>query len=345
MTERVVIVGASVGGVRTAAQLRAAGFAGEMVLVGPEAADPYDRPPLSKQVLRGSWTPERASLGDPAHQWGAKVHTASAVGLDPARRKVELDSGETLSYDRLVIATGAAARQLPGPPLAGVHVLRTMRDCLALRADLARGGPLVVIGGGFIGAEVASTARALGLRVTIVEGLPTPMARVLGEETGRMLTLLHTAHGVRVRCGVAVAGLGGTSRVEDVVLSDGRRLPADVVAVGIGVTPNTSWLDGSGLEIRDGVMVDQFLAANEDRSVYAVGDVARWYDARLRRHVRVEHWTNATEQARTVADNILRPEEPIAHTALPYFWSDQHGAKIQLVGHVDPALATTVIEG
>ncbi|WP_300016587.1 FAD-dependent oxidoreductase [Pseudonocardia sp.] len=345
MTARVVVVGASVGGVRTVAELRSAGFTGEIVLVDPDAARPYDRPPLSQQLLAGAWDPERAGLGDPARRWGATVLPSRAVGLDPAARVVDLESGERVGYDRLVIATGAVARRLPGPPREGVHVLRTLQDCLDLRADLERGGPLVVIGGGFVGAEVASTARGLGVPVTLVEVLPAPMAAALGEQAGGMLTPWHRAHGVDVRCGVAAERVEGHPRVREVVLADGRRLPADTVVVGIGVTPGTGWLAGSELRIRDGVLVNEFLAATADRTVFALGDVARWYDRHLGRHVRVEHWTNAVEGAGIVAHNIVHPGTPRVHDAIPYFWSDQHGTRVELVGRVNPQWEIAVVEG
>lgn len=345
MTARVVVVGASVGGVRTVAELRTAGFAGEIVLVDPDAARPYDRPPLSQQVLAGSWAPDRAGLGDPVRRWEATVAATRAVQLDPGARVVDLESGERLGYDRLVIATGALARRLPGPPREGVHVLRTLQDCLELRADLERGGPLVVIGGGLTGAEVASTARGLGVPVTLVEALPAPMARVVGERAGGLFTQLHRAHGVDVRCGVAVDRIEGHPRVREVVLADGRRLPADTVAVGIGVSPGTDWLAGSGLRVRDGVLADEFLAATADRTVFAIGDVARWYDRCLGRHVRVEHWTNAVEGAGVAAHNIVHPDSPRVHDAIPYVWSEQHGTKIQLVGRVNPQWEIAVVEG
>lgn len=343
MTGGVVVVGGGPGGVRTVSELRTAGFGGPITLVDPDGAAPYDRPPLSKQVLLGTWEPEKASLGDPAGQWGARVLAEHAVALDTDTHEVHLTSGDRVGYDKLVIATGAAPRTLPGATHDGVHVLRTMADCLALRRSIDRGGPVVVVGGGFIGAEVASSARAKGVPVTIVEALPVPMSRVLGDRVGALLAGLHRQGGVELRCGVGVRELAGDGRVEEVVLADGSRLPADTVVVGIGVVPNTGWLADSNVHPDDGVVCDEYCAATGVEDVYAVGDVARWFNTRTGRHARVEHWTNATEQANTVARNLTRPHERRAHTARPYFWSDQHGVKIQLVGHVDAGCAVTVV--
>lgn len=337
MSRRVVVVGASIGGVRTVAGLRDAGFTGEIVLVGPEAATPYDRPPLSKQILQGAWSPARAWMGQLAAQWDATVVEDTAIGLNPATRQVELRSGARVDYDTLVIATGATPRTLPGHHLEGVHVLRTMADCLALRTSLARGGPLVVLGGGFIGAEVASSAVALGVPVSLIEALPVPMARILGDEVGRWLAELHEQRGVDLRCGTRIEALEGNSRVRAVQLSDGTDLPADTVAVGVGVVPNTEWLASSGIEIDNGIVCDEYCAVAAFDDVYAVGDVARCYDRHTRHHSRIEHWTNAIEQANTVAHNIACPQDRWPYQAQPYFWSDQHGMKIQLVGHPDAA--------
>ncbi|MQA10285.1 MAG: NAD(P)/FAD-dependent oxidoreductase [Pseudonocardiaceae bacterium] len=338
--EHVVVVGGSVAGMRMLSGLRRAGFEGAITVVDPEAASPYDRPPLSKQVLLGTWEPEKASLGDPAGEWNARVIGERAVSLDVDTHEVGLASGACLRYDKLVIATGAAPRTLPGSGYDGVHVLRTMTDCLAVRRSLGRGGPLVVVGGGFIGAEVASSAKALGVPVTLVEALPAPMSHVLGEQVGALLTELHERNGVRVRCGVGVRGVEGSGgvegggRVQAVTLADGTRVPADTVVVGIGVIPDTGWLDASGIRLDDGVVCDEYCAAVGPEDVYAIGDVARWFDSRAGRYVRVEHWTNATEQANTVAHNLTRPAERRPHIGRPYFWSDQHGVKIQLAGHV-----------
>ena len=342
-TRHVVVVGGSVGGTRVLAELRAAGFDGQITLIDREAAAPYDRPPLSKQVLVGDWEPEKASLGDPVAGWGADIVEEQAVGLDADAHTVTVESGAKIRYDKLVIATGASPRTLGADGLDGVHVLRSMSDCLAIKDSLERGGPLVVVGGGFIGAEVASSGRALGIDVTLVEALSVPMARALGDELGALLQGLHEENGTEVLCSVAVDGLQGDTRVSGVRLSNGATVPANTVVVGIGVTPNTSWLAGSGLTVDDGVMCDQFCAAVGVEDVLAIGDVARWYDVRIQRHVRVEHWTNATEQAYTVAHNIVERDDRRVHQGLPYFWSDQYKTKIQLIGYCDPTAQVTIV--
>ncbi|MEV6958265.1 FAD-dependent oxidoreductase [Streptomyces sp. NPDC051207] len=346
MTGRgVVIVGASVGGTRVAAALREAGYAGALTLVDPDPDAPYDRPPLSKQILAGDWDAARASLGDP-EEWGATRYVAAAAGLDPAARLLRLDDGTRLGYDRLVLACGAAPRLLPGMPLGGVHVLRTLADCHGLRADLDRigDGRLVVVGGGFIGAEVASTARARGIDVTVVEAQPAPLSGLLGEDVAAELSLLHRDNGVRLLCGTSVAGLVGGVSVTGVTLTDGTTLPADAVVVGIGVRPATGWLADSGilLDTDGGVLCDEYCAADADHTVYAVGDVARCHDPLLGRHVRVEHWTNAVEQAAVVARAIAGPDpEPYRHEF--FVWSDQYGGKITLLGRPGPGDETDVV--
>ncbi|MGY3680970.1 NAD(P)/FAD-dependent oxidoreductase [Streptomyces sp. TE33382] len=342
---RVVIVGASVGGSRVATGLREAGYTGSIALVDPDPDAPYDRPPLSKQVLAGAWTPDRVSLGDPG-QWGAERYVAAAESLDPASRVLRLDSGEELSYDRLVLACGAAPRSLPGMPRRGVHTLRTLADSLELRDRLEGigSGQLVVVGGGFVGAEVASTARARGIGVTLVEALPAPLSGLLGEEVAAELALLHTDNGVRLLCDTAVAGLVGEPEVTGVRLTDGTTLAAAVVVVGIGVRPGTDWLAGSGIPLAEdgGVLCDEYCAVDPGRTVYAIGDVARCRDPLLDRHVRVEHWTDAVEQADIAVRNILGAV-PTAHRHELFVWSDQYGGKIALIGRPEPGDRVSVV--
>ncbi|GAA2947644.1 NAD(P)/FAD-dependent oxidoreductase [Kitasatospora cinereorecta] len=345
---RVVIVGASVGGIRVADGLRQAGHTGPIALVDPDPDAPYDRPPLSKQILSGAWSPDRASLGDPA-QWQAERHIAAAAGLDPVDRVLRLDTGGELHYDRLVLACGATPRALPGMPRRGVYTLRTLADSLELRARLDRmadagAGHLVVAGGGFVGAEVASTARSRGIGVTMVEAQPAPLSGLLGEEVAAELALLHTDNGVRLLCGTSVTSLTGEPDVTGVELSDGTTLSADAVVAGVGVRPATDWLAGSGLALTDdgGVLCDEFCAADAERTVFAVGDVARCRDPLLDRHVRVEHWTNAVEQAAVAVRNILGPQ-PVAHRHELFVWSDQYGGKIALTGRPEPGAEVTVV--
>ena len=337
---RVVVVGTSVGGVRTGQALRAAGFDGEVLLVGAEDVDPYDKPPLSKQLLTGDMTDEDVALLGPGG-WAAEGLTPvlgrPATRLDTVGRQVVLSDGERIGYDAVVLATGAAPRSLPEAGNGLVRTVRELRDSAAIRAQFARGGPVVVVGSGFIGAEVASSARQLGLATTIVEALPDPFARVLGPEVGARIARLHAD------AGVSVLGSAGVDRIETlpdgtgvVHLADGRRLPAATVVVGIGVTPTTGWLAGSGLDLDHGVLTDEYCRAEGVPGVHAVGDVARWFDVRTGVHRLVEHWTSAVEQANLVGHNLLHPDDLRAHVKAPYFWSDQHGTKIQMVGRISP---------
>lgn len=332
--EPVVIVGGSLAGLRTAQALRREGHDGPLTIVSQEPHwPPYDRPPLSKQVLVGSLEPERVRLRVP-DDLRADVRTnQSAVDLDPAARTVLLDDGERLSYAALVLATGATPRRIPGGDgLAGVHVLRTIDDSLALSADLKRARRVVVVGAGFIGCEVASSCRTLGLDVAIVDLLPLPLAP-LGVPAGEIVRELHESNGVELRLGTGVAGFEGEARVSGVRLTDGTTVDADVVVVGIGVVPSTGWLDGSGLELADGVVCDDTcLARGGYGRVAAVGDVARWEHPRYGSS-RIEHWTNAGEQASHVAKVLVHgPDVAGSFAPVPYFWSDQFGKKLQFVG-------------
>ena len=334
----IVIVGASLAGLRTVEGLRRTGFDGRVTLVGDEGHLPYSRPPLSKQILAGTWEPERARLRSCADLEGLGVELRLGVrarSLDTVRRVVAVgdDGGEELAYDALVVATGASPRRLPGDDLDGVHVLRTVDDAEALRDALATAHRLAVVGGGFIGAEVAAVARERGLEVTVVEPLAAPMVRGLGTELGTVAGALHVEHGVDLRCGVGVVALRGCDRVTGVELSTGDVVDADVVVVGIGVVPNTAWLEGSGLVLDDGVVCDETLAAVGADDVWAAGDVARWFHPVYGETVRFEHWTVAADHGRAVADNIVAaPEARRPHAPLPYVWSDQYGTKIQIAG-------------
>ena len=323
MIGSVTVVGASLAGLSTVRALRSQGYDGRVVVVGAEPHPPYDRPPLSKAFLTGTATEaDLALLGeedDALHvEWRLGV---SAAALDPANRCVTLADGTLVSGDAVVLATGSRARRLPGGhepagALAGVHVLRTLDDAVALREDLACGGSLVVVGAGFIGAEVASSARALGLEVTVVEAMATPLAGPLGVQMGAVCAGLHADHGVRLVTGVGVAGLVGRTRVEAVDLADGTRLPADVVVVGIGVLPNVEWLADSGLKVTGGVATDA-TCATAAPGIVTVGDCALSYEVHARRPVRTEHWTHALQQPATAAATLLGGRAP--YTGLPYF--------------------------
>ncbi|MFF0093351.1 NAD(P)/FAD-dependent oxidoreductase [Streptomyces canus] len=343
----VAVVGASLAGLSAARSLRKQGYDGRLVVIGDELHRPYDRPPLSKEFLTGSLAEADLALEpdteDLRAQWLLGVR---AVGLDGPQRAVRLADGSEVRADGVVIATGAAARTLPGTDgLAGVHTLRTLDDARALRDELTLGGRLVVIGGGFIGAEVASTAYALGLDVTVVEAAPTPLAGPLGETMGRVVSALHADHGVRLLCGVGVKALSGESRVDAVLLEDGRSVPADIVVVGVGARPCVEWLAGSGVELDDGVTCGAD-GRTSLAGVVAVGDCASWYDPRAGLHRRVEHWTGARERPDAAVTALLAggAVEPSAPRP-PYFWSDQYGVKIQFAGHAAGADSVTIEEG
>lgn len=334
--DRVVVIGSSVAGIRAAQALRAGGFDGELVVAGAESAAPYDKPPLSKQLLTGESTDADIGLLRADSEFDLRLGVA-ATGLDPARKEVVLADGQPVGYDAAIIATGVRARTLPGADEELVRPLRELRDAATLRGRLAGGGRVVIIGGGFIGAEVAAAAAAAGCQVTIVEALPAPFSRVLGPDVGSLLTALHAAHGVTVLTSATVAGvdrLPGDGAL--VRLADGRTLEADTVVAGVGCVPNTEWLARSGLPLGDGVHTDDRCAVRGAEGVYAIGDVARWYDPAGGVTRRVEHWTNAVEQANLVAHQILRPDQSRHYASVPYFWSDQYGVKIQMVGRVAP---------
>lgn len=345
-----MIVGASLAGVRTAQALRRGGLTGPITMIGAEPHPPYDRPPLSKGFLLGRVDRAGLALLSAEQLTGLDVELRlglPAVGLDPVARQVALRDGTRVDYDALVVATGSAPRALPGAvmdgPLEGVHVLRTLGDALALRESLCVGARVVVVGGGFVGAEIASSCRALGLDVAIVEADQALMRRGLGVRLGEAAAVRHAAHGVRVLLGRRVARLHGHGRVAAVVLDDGSELPADVVVVGIGSRPVTGWLEGGGLTLDDGVVCDETLAAVGVEGVHAVGDVARWRARRYGTTLRTEHWTAAGEQAAAVAATLCGT--PTEYDPVPYVWSDQFGAKLQIFGRVRPADEVVVLDG
>ncbi|MCW2723976.1 MAG: FAD-dependent pyridine nucleotide-disulfide oxidoreductase [Frankiales bacterium] len=337
---QVVVVGAGPGGLRTVEQLRKKGYDGALTVVGDEPHAPYDRPALSKQVLLGKAEPTALALrgAEQLAALGADFRLGRrAVSLDVPEARLELDDGDTLRFDALVLATGCGARRLQiGAGLAGVHYLRSLDDAVAVRAALATARRIVVVGGGFIGCEVAAAARALGLEVTLVEAAAAPLAPILGGRVGELVTQLHVERGVTVRSGTGVAGIDGGTRVESVRLSDGSEVAADVVVLGVGTQPSTDWLAGSGLTLDNGVLCDRHCSAGT--GVFAVGDVARWYNPLFDEVMRIEHWTNAAEQAAVVAANVQAylaggAGAPLADYApVPYFWSDQYDTRIQFAG-------------
>lgn len=341
----VLVVGASVSGLNTVEALRRRGFRDRITVVGDEPHLPYDRPPLSKQILSGAWRPERTLLRAPRMLADLDMELLlghRALALDLPTRTVQTTAGP-ITADAIVIATGATPRTLPVPEgVRGVHVLRTLDDALALRDEFAAGPRVVVVGEGVLGAEISATARQSGLDVTMTGPLHAPLAAQLGDLVAGQLADLHTRHGVELRLGVGVESiLGEHGRVSGVRLADSRTLPADLVVVAIGAVPATDWLVGSGLTLDRGVVCDTRCRAAE--GVHAVGDVARWPDRGTNTAVRLENRTHAAEQAAVVAANILGAED--VYQPIPYFWTDQYEVKIQVHGTVAPDARATVVEG
>lgn len=344
----VVIVGGSLAGLRAAESLRAGGYRDTITIVGDEPHLPYDRPPLSKRVLSGEWEPERILLRKVDDMDAIDVRWrrgARASALDLPGRAVSLDDGATVGFDGLIVATGATPRRLPDQEQHDhVVVLRTLDDAIDLRDRLATGGRrVVVIGAGFIGLEVAATARQLGNEVLVLEGAAAPLVRAFGAEMGAAVAAVHGDHGVEIRCGVKVEGLAPGA----VLIDDGWHEPADIVVVGIGVIPATGWLEGSGLELDDGVVCRADLNAGHAR-VYAAGDVCRWHNPLFDEVMRVEHWTNAAEQGAAAALNLLAESggqrtEPYA--PVPFFWSEQYDRRIQFLGRAWPDDEVRIVAG
>ena len=343
----VVVVGGGAAGVAAVETLRREGYDGALTLLCGEPVLPYDRPPLSKQVLTGAWDHQRTRLRQREQyaDLGVRLLHARARELDPAGRTVRLDDGTGLDYDGLVIATGARPRRLPGDAhlAPGVHVLRDRPDATDLRTAFEAGGRVVIVGAGFLGLEVAAAARSLGLDVTVVDPLDQPMLRQVGPAIAPVVAGLHRDRGVDLRLGAGVAAIrgaeGGGAQVE---LTDGTRLPADCVLVSIGAVPEVDWLRGSGLPLGDGVECDQYCKAAP--GVYAAGDVASWFNPRYGRRMRLEHRMNATEQGTAAARNLLHGDtRPFA--PLPYFWTDQYDVKIQGHGLLGPEAEVTIEEG
>jgi len=363
--DTIAVVGASLAGLSAARALRTAGFEGRLIVIGAEKHDPYDRPPLSKDFLAGRQDVAELSLAMPSDadlkvEWRLG-QCATGLRAQGAGYLIDLADAEPVACDGVVIATGARARQLPSSagPLRGVHTLRTLDDALALRAELVPGATLIVVGGGFIGAEIASTALELGVQVTLVEVAATALAGPLGEELGAVFAALHVTRGVQVLTGLPVAALipsdaeAGEATVTGVRLADGRELPADVVLVGIGSIPNTEWLAGSGIlgagpdgDLAAGVAITEGGATNLP-GVVATGDCAATHSRFAERVVRYEHWTNALQHPALAVATLLglpAPRQPIT-AGVPYFWSDQHGLRLQFAGHYHPGDVVEIVEG
>jgi NADPH-dependent 2,4-dienoyl-CoA reductase/sulfur reductase-like enzyme len=348
--KQVVVVGSGVAGTRAAETLRAQGYDGALTIVSAERHAPYHRPPLSKKLLTGKV--QRAGIDLAPHfDVDARVlRGACALGLDMSSRTVLVrddDREQELGFDGLVIASGAEPRKWPGDPVPdGVFLLRTVDDCLAIRQRLQARPRVVVVGGGFIGAEVAASCRSLGLDVALVELTAGPLLGALGEEMADRYAVLHRGHGVDVRVNVGVDTFVGEGHVRAVRLTDGNELAADLVLIGLGVAPATGWLDGSGLRVDDGVLCDATGAVEGGTRVVAAGDLARWWHPLYEKHLRVEHWEHAARQGAAAARTLLAgPGRGDAYGEVPYFWSDQYDVKLQMLGVPDDYDAMQVIEG
>ena len=343
----VAVIGASLAGLRAVETLRGEGFEGALHLIGDEGALPYDRPPLSKQVLSGEWDSDRVRLvsAEALGELQVTQHLGDpAASLDAGTRRVTLASGVELDVDGVVIATGARTRTIE-TDLQGVHTLRTRGDAEAI-AKAFDGEPsrVAVVGGGFIGAEVAATARGRGIDVTIIEMSDTPFQRVLGSAVGDVVADLHRDHGVELRTGIGCAGFhGGGGSIEAVELTDGSMVEADLVVVGIGVIPNTEWLEGSGLVLDDGVLCDETLLAAP--GVVAAGDVVNWPNPRFGEMMRVEHWDNAVTSGQHAARRLLHGDAAGVYDPVPWFWSDQYDRKLQLAGRTTNYDSFQLVEG
>ncbi|MGW0036989.1 NAD(P)/FAD-dependent oxidoreductase [Gordonia sp. NPDC003376] len=346
--EKLVVVGASLAGLRAVEAARRTGFAGTITLIGAERHLPYDRPPLSKAFLEPDGeepqTPTFRTEETLADELGVQLVLGhAATGLDTEAREV-LVGEMRYPYDALIIATGSTPRGIPGTEtLAGVHALRTLDDARVVRQALAEGARTVVIGAGFIGSEVASGANKRGVDVTIVEALPTPLVRATGERMGHAIAALHERNGTELRCGVGVSAIEGDGRVERVVLADGSVLDADLVVVGIGVVPATAWLEGAGIRLDNGIICDETLWTGVP-GVYAAGDVANWFNPVLGERQRMENWTAAAEQGAAAVRNALDPQNAKPYGTVPYFWSDWYDVRIQFVGSPD-ADEVLVVDG
>jgi NADPH-dependent 2,4-dienoyl-CoA reductase/sulfur reductase-like enzyme len=336
--DTIAVVGASLAGFRAAEALRSRGYPGRLVLIGQERHfPPIDRPPMSKQLLSGEYSVERARLSSNTN---LGVDTLlllpdEATGLNLSERRVYLRSGGEVQFDALLVATGARARRFPGRggDLDGVVTLRTLDDSEVLHKRLTPNCRLVVVGAGFIGTEIAATAATLGINVTVVEASAYPLERGGGRIVGEYVRDIHTHHGVDMRMQCQVRSINGDRGVDSVTLDDGTVLPADVVVIAIGSRPNTEWLEASGLPVDDGLVCGADLLVADAPFVAAAGDVARWHNPLFGCSMRVEHWTSAVEQAAAAATSLLAgPQAAPPHSSVPYVWSDQYGAKIQLIG-------------
>ena len=330
-TSTLAIVGASLAGAKAAEGARTAGFEGRVVLIGDEPHAPYERPPLSKALLRGEVELASAHVHatDFYEQHDIEVITDVVTAIDPAAHRLRLSGGLQLPFESVVLATGSAPRALtvPGADLDGVHYLRTVEDALALRDAISATTRVVVIGAGWIGSEVAASARQKGVDVVLVDPAPTPLHRVLGEQIGATFLSLHADHGVTLRMRSTVRELRGAGRVEQVVLADGRVEVADVVVVGVGATPRVDLVEAAlGIRVDNGIVVDEHLESTVP-GIYAAGDVANAWHPGYHRYLRVEHWANALNQGLTAGANAAGRRE--TYDRMPYFFSDQYDLRLE----------------
>jgi 3-phenylpropionate/trans-cinnamate dioxygenase ferredoxin reductase subunit len=334
MPETMVIVGASLAGGSAAVTLRQEDFEGRVLLIGAEPQPPYERPPLSKEYLRSESSFEEALVQAPDFYDENGIETrfgVRATQVNSADKAVELDGGERLLYDKLLVATGGSNRRvpIPGIGLEGIYGLRTVVDSERIRAEIAPGRKAVVVGMGFIGSEVAASLRQSGVEVTVVDRNTVPLRRVLGEEIGRVIEGIHRDHGTQLILKDTVAAFEGVGRVERVTTADGRRIECDFAVVGLGVEPATELLAGTGVEIDNGIVVDEYCRTNVE-GIYAAGDVANHYHPVFGRHIRIEHWQNALKQGPAAARNMLGEGGP--YEEIPWFWSDQYEHNLQYAG-------------
>lgn len=346
MRRTFAIVGGGLAGAKAAEALRSAGFDGRVVLITDEPHRPYDRPPLSKGYLRSDVGVDKVFVHDEgfADSHDVELWTDTRVeALDLDNRRLVLPRNATLPFDALLLATGSQPRRLPvpGADLGGVHVLRSLDDARRLRHALSTAASVAVIGAGWIGCEVAASARQLGKQVTVIDPLPTPLFRVLGGQVGAVFAALHEGHGVEMRLGAGVERLTGDSTVGAVVLSDGTRVDADVVVLGVGVTPRVELAETAGLSVADGVLADEFLQTDAP-DVFVAGDIAEAAHPFLRQRIRVEHWANALNQGQHAALNMLGRAQP--YERLPYFYSDQYDLGMEYVGYA-PAWDDVIFRG
>lgn len=330
-----VIVGANLAGGRAAFALRTEGFTGRVVLIGAEPDPPYERPPLSKEFLRGDFTRERLYIAKPEvyEQQNLELRLGvRATSVHTQQRAVELETGERIPYDKLLLATGASPRKLtvPGSDLEGIYELRTIEDAAQIAGELEPERRLCVVGAGFVGAEIAASAKMKGLDVTVIEALPVPLLRALGDEMGGIYADIHRDHGVHLHTNEAIDNFQGQTRVERVITNAARGIDCDFVVVGVGVEPATGLAEEAGIDVDNGILVNEYCETSA-ADVYACGDVANYFHPLLGHRLRVEHWSNAQNQAVAAAKSMLGVREP--YVDIPWFWSDQYDLNLQYVGH------------